>query len=152
MPIKKLKIIGVTTILVSFSLLSLSAFSLSEPDKEAIAKRIAPEGQVSVVEAPKSEITSATTTKPSATTLVAAPPDGKTVYEQHCQMCHATGAANSPKFGNQNDWKKRIAQGENTLVEHALHGYKNMPPKGGCPECSNESVAAAVKYMTEHSK
>ncbi len=77
---------------------------------------------------------------------------GQNRYEQTCKMCHETGLADAPKFGNKADWKPRIDQGMETLVKNAIHGFKAMPPKGGCVSCSDEEIQKAVEYMVSKSK
>lgn len=72
---------------------------------------------------------------------------GEKVYQTYCTACHSTGAAGAPKLGDAAAWKPRIAQGINVLIEHATQGYKMMPPKGTCINCSNDDIAAAVNYM-----
>lgn len=82
--------------------------------------------------------------------------EGKKVYDTACFACHATGAANAPKLGDKAEWGPRIAQGMDTLNEHAIKGYQGskgvMPAKGGRADLSDEAVAAAVAYMVEESK
>ncbi len=80
----------------------------------------------------------------------AAPATGKSgeeVYKATCSMCHAAGLMAAPKFGDKELWAPRIAQGYDTLVNHAVHGIRNMPAKGGNPGLSDAEVAGAVKYM-----
>jgi len=72
---------------------------------------------------------------------------GEEVYNGVCMMCHATGMMQSPKFGDASAWEPRIAQGYDTLLEHAIKGYNMMPAKGGNPGLSDEEVASAVKHM-----
>src|SRR6185503_15159176 len=48
--------------------------------------------------------------------------EGKSVYDQTCHVCHATGLAGSPKFGDKAAWAPRIATGMDTLYNAALHG------------------------------
>jgi cytochrome c oxidase subunit II len=78
--------------------------------------------------------------------------DGKGVYDQTCQMCHATGLAGAPKFGDKAVWGPRIAQGEATLWNHAISGIRMMPPKGGNVALSDAQVKAAVDYMVSKAK
>lgn len=80
------------------------------------------------------------------------PNTGHDIYEDHCAVCHATGAANAPKFGDANDWTPRIAQGIDVLYQHAINGYNSMPMKGTCVTCSNAEVKAAVDYLVNNSK
>lgn len=76
---------------------------------------------------------------------------GDQVYTEKCAMCHAGGIAGAPKLGEASAWSARVAQGEATLFEHAINGYQGaagfMPAKGGCTDCGDEEVKAAVKYM-----
>lgn len=73
--------------------------------------------------------------------------DGKAVYTAVCVACHATGAAGAPKAGDTGAWSARIAQGFDTLVQHAVNGIRAMPPKGGNADLDNIEVARAVAYM-----
>ena len=82
----------------------------------------------------------------------AAAADGKAVYDQTCQMCHATGLAGAPKFGDKAAWAPRIAQGLATLSDHAIHGIRTMPAKGGNMGLSDVQVSAAVSYMVSAAK
>jgi len=80
---------------------------------------------------------------------------GQNVYQQACATCHKGGLAGAPIVGDKEQWKARIAQGMDVLVEHAINGYQGslgyMPPKGGQIQLSDEEVAAAVRYMTDSS-
>lgn len=81
----------------------------------------------------------------------AAGKSGEEVYKAVCSMCHAAGLMAAPKFGDKDLWAPRIAQGYDTLVNHAVHGIRNMPAKGGNPGLSDAEVAGAVKYMANAS-
>lgn len=110
-----------------------------EPDtmvEAATIERIKPFGEVNIGAAP----------------VAVASADGKGTYSASCAACHATGAAGAPKFGDKGAWKKRIAQGMDTLFDHAINGFKGMPAKGGNASLSDEAVEAAVKYMVKGSK
>ncbi|MGB4813131.1 MAG: c-type cytochrome [Methylophilaceae bacterium] len=72
---------------------------------------------------------------------------GEEVFKATCAMCHNTGMMNAPKFGDKEAWKPRIAQGYDTLVNHAVNGIRSMPAKGGNSSLSDDEVAGAVKYM-----
>jgi cytochrome c5 len=84
----------------------------------------------------------------------AAPParSGQQIFTSVCAMCHASGLAGAPKFGDKAAWKPRIAQGKDTLYDHALHGFKAMPAKGTCTTCSDAEIKSAVDYMVERSQ
>ena len=81
---------------------------------------------------------------------------GQQTYQQACFACHGTGVAGAPKIGDKAAWAPRIAQGNATLYEHALKGFKGntgvMPAKGGRVDLSDDVVKAAVDYMVANSK
>ena len=123
----------------------LSSASTSVQDdpmvQEATESRIAPIGQVNT----------GAVAAPAAATA-AGPVDGKAIYDQACFACHGTGAAGAPKLGDSGAWSARIGQGMDTLNDHALNGFKAMPPRGGQAGLDDESVKAAVKYIVDNSK
>jgi len=77
---------------------------------------------------------------------------GMETYKTACFACHGTGAAGAPKLGDSAAWSARIAQGDDILLDHALKGFKGMPPKGGRMDLSDDVIAAAVDYMVSESK
>ena len=81
---------------------------------------------------------------------------GNNIYSSKCFTCHSSGVAGAPKLGDQTDWRPRIAQGMDTLLEHATTGFKGsagyMPPKGGYSTLSNAELSAAVAYMVSKSQ
>ena len=105
-------------------------------DKEAIAKRIAPVGQVYVAGAV------------AASEAASGPRSGEKVYQTACFACHGTGALDAPKKGDA-AWKPRMEQGFDTLLKHAIEGIRAMPARGTCGDCSDDEIAAAIKFMTE---
>lgn len=102
-------------------------------------ERIRPVG-VAVAEAPAAA--SASNPAPAAAVR-----SGEAVYNAACMACHTSGAAGAPKLGDKAAWAPRIAQGNSTLVQHALQGFKGMPAKGGCANCSDAEIKAAVEYI-----
>ena len=76
---------------------------------------------------------------------------GKATYGKVCFACHAQGIAGAPKFADVAAWETRIAQGHDTLLQHALGGYTGqagmMPARGGNPTLTDAEVGAAVDYM-----
>ncbi len=77
-------------------------------------------------------------------------------YSKICFACHDQGVAGAPKIGSKSDWETRIAQGTDTLYQHAINGYQGklgfMPPRGGCADCSDPDIKAAVDYLTSKSR
>jgi len=85
---------------------------------------------------------------------VATPLTGPQVYNAVCIACHAApGIGGAPALGNADAWAPRIAQGMNTLIDHALHGFTGstgvMPMKGERVDLSDEEIIGAVEYMVE---
>ena len=78
--------------------------------------------------------------------------DGKAVYDKTCSVCHATGLAGAPKFGDKAAWAPRIATGIPTLHNAALKGLNAMPPRGGNMALSDAEVTAAADYMVGAAK
>jgi cytochrome c5 len=72
---------------------------------------------------------------------------GEAVYQSACVACHGTGAAGSPKLGDAAAWGPRLKQGFDTLVTHAVEGFKAMPAKGGNPDLDPIEVARAVAFI-----
>ena len=92
---------------------------------------------------------------PSSTPEAAAAPlTGPQVYNAVCIACHAPpGVGGAPALGDGDAWAARIAQGMDTLIDHALHGFSSstgvMPRKGGRVDLSDEEIIGAVEYMVE---
>ena len=66
-----------------------------------------------------------------------------------CAGLSASGAAGAPKTGDVGAWAARMDQGLETLVKHAIDGYKAMPARGLCADCSDQEIADAVAYMID---
>ncbi len=76
---------------------------------------------------------------------------GEEVTKNVCAMCHAAGLMQAPTIGNKEQWAPRIAQGYETLVQHAIAGIRNMPARGGNPDLTDVEVANAVAHMANAS-
>ena len=77
---------------------------------------------------------------------------GSDVYGAKCAMCHASGAAGAPKLGDVAAWAPRVAAGNDTLYSNAIGGFKGMPAKGLCFDCSDDEIKAAVDHMVSNSQ
>ncbi len=84
--------------------------------------------------------------------VASGPRSGEQVYGAACVACHDSGVAGAPKITVAADWAPRIAQGEETLISHAINGIRGMPPKGTCMNCSDEEIKLAVEYMVGKSQ
>jgi cytochrome c5 len=76
---------------------------------------------------------------------------GEEVYKLACGACHTAGVAGAPKTGDAAAWAPRIRQGYETLVTHAVAGFKAMPAKGGNADLDQIEVARAVVHMANAS-
>ncbi len=98
--------------------------------QEAISARLQPVGQIMVTEGGA----------PGARS-------GKAVYDAVCFSCHATGAANSPKFADTSSWSTRIAKGYDALVKSVTNGLNAMPARGGAPDLTDDEIKRAVAFI-----
>jgi len=98
---------------------------------EAVADRLKPVGSVVLAEAGGAR----------------ALQTGEAVYKLACAACHAAGVAGAPKTGDVGSWAPRLKQGYDTLVKHAVEGFKGMPAKGGNADLDPIEVARAVAYL-----
>lgn len=101
-----------------------------------------------------SEETDTTQTAPVATVAVKPALTGPQVYNAVCIACHSPpGVGGAPAFGDAAAWAPRIAQGMDTLIEHALNGFTGktgvMPKKGERVDLSDDEVIGAVEYMVD---
>jgi cytochrome c5 len=72
---------------------------------------------------------------------------GQAIWEGTCKVCHSVGLAGAPIIGNKDAWAPRIARGKDSLYQHALEGWGDMPSRGGNPDLSDDQVKLAVDYM-----
>lgn len=70
-------------------------------------------------------------------------------YNKSCGMCHNTGAAGAPKKGDKAAWAARNKQGEAVMLGRVKNGFKAMPPKGLCMDCTDADFKALIKFMSK---
>ena len=73
--------------------------------------------------------------------------DPEAVYNRVCGACHSGQLPMAPKKGDQEAWTPRLAKGMGTLVQHVTQGFKAMPPRGLCMDCSTEDYQAINALM-----
>lgn len=138
-------------ILVGASFLSDTTQVRSDEYMAATVDRIRPVGQVYLpgdeTSASQPQVKVAVQAEPVATVR-----SGPQVYNEACLMCHGSGIGGAPMLVDKESWAPRIAQGNETLYQHAIEGYTGqygyMPPKGARMDLSDDEVKGAVDYMT----
>ena len=146
--------IGILVVAIKMSRESQSEYSGdAEAYAAAVAERIRPLGEVYLPGQQLAEPTIETAVEPEP---VATLMTGPQVYNGACIACHGTGVGGAPVVGDQEEWAPRIAQGMDTLNDHAINGYTGsagvMIAKGGRLDLSDGEIAGAVDYMVEESR
>ena len=119
-----------------------AAVDLTDAQRAEIEARIAPAGQSCLVG-------DSSCAQAAAAVASSGPRSGEEVYNAACMACHATGAGGAPVYGDATAWAERIAKGADVLHDSGINGVAGtgMMAKGGCMNCSDEEVMAAVDYM-----
>jgi cytochrome c5 len=76
---------------------------------------------------------------------------GRVVFSEKCLTCHEGGRKGAPVLGETEDWRERLDQPLDTLIEHAIGGHGRMPPRGD-QDLSDQDVAAAVAYVVNRAR
>lgn len=79
------------------------------------------------------------------------PNAGEKIYTHFCATCHAPNpliSVAAPSMGVKKDWEPYI---KNQTVDQMMKvidsGLGAMPPRGGCFECSDDELKAAIIFM-----
>jgi cytochrome c5 len=70
------------------------------------------------------------------------------LYQSSCSICHGGGVAGAPKSFDAEAWSERLEKGKETLLAHAIGGFKGMPPLGMCSDCTKEDLVDLIDYMS----
>ena len=140
--IKSLKIFSIFALA---SLFSLTAMAVSDQALSEIEARIKPVGDVCL---------QGDASCGGAAVASAGARSGEDVYNAACMACHSTGAAGAPRLGEAAEWTDRHAKGTDALYDSGVNGLPGtgIIAKGGCMNCSDDEVRAAVDYMLEGSQ
>ena len=155
--------LGVLTLVLIFTAWTIYEHEPKEVDPNAakqLAASLAPNGAVYAGNTGRAAMEAAQAAAAKAAAAQVAfggSTDGKTIFDGVCTACHTVGVLGAPKLGSKEAWAPRIAEGINTLVEHAINGYhgpdgNTMPPKGNYPSLNDAQVKAAVSWMVDQSK
>lgn len=74
--------------------------------------------------------------------------DPEALYNRTCAACHAGQLPQAPKVGDQAAWEPRLARGVDVLVVQVIQGFKAMPPRGLCMDCSTEDYRSVILWMS----
>lgn len=69
-------------------------------------------------------------------------------YARSCHTCHGNRASTAPLTGFAADWQPRLRQGTAVLQGHVRDGYKGMPARGFCNDCSDQDFEALTAFMS----
>ena len=81
---------------------------------------------------------------------------GQQIFEENCARCHDSffggffGGA--PRIGKQKAWKDIIPEGKNSMLQNTIDGKGRMKKRGGCEDCSDDDLRAAIDYIIEQSQ
>lgn len=79
------------------------------------------------------------------------PHAGEKIYDHFCSSCHARKPLiplGAPRIGVKSDWTPYTkSQSIDTMVKVIDSGVGAMPPRGGCFECTDQDLKAAIEYM-----
>ena len=118
--------------------------------QKLIDQRLAPIGDVQIAGSASSQAAS-NAPAPAGAAAPAVAETGKQIWEGTCSACHQTGALGAPRIGNKAEWAPHLAKGLAVLEQHALHGFLQMPAKGGNPALTDAQVIKALEYMISQS-
>lgn len=121
------------------------AHEMTEPlEIQAVDANISPVAHEAVAGRDNSALAAMETAK--AAPVADVPASGEAAFTQVCSSCHSAGINGAPKIGDHAAWGPRIAQGKETLYQHAIAGKGAMPPKGGTA-WPDATIRSAVDYM-----
>jgi cytochrome c5 len=133
--------------MITIAAATAAAVDLTDAQRAAIEERIKPVGESCLV----GDADCGGAATPAGGELARS---GEDVYNTACMACHMTGAAGAPKLGDVAAWADRLAKGTDALYVSGINGLPGtgMIAKGGCMNCSDDEVKAAVDHMIEGSQ
>ncbi|MCG8670023.1 MAG: c-type cytochrome [Pseudomonadales bacterium] len=70
------------------------------------------------------------------------------VYQTYCFACHDTGAASAPVLSNRDFWQA-VSNDRERLYRVTIKGFKAMPPKGTCFDCTDQQLTQVVDWIID---
>jgi cytochrome c5 len=68
-------------------------------------------------------------------------------WMRSCALCHVRGEADAPVIGDTEEWQRRLAQGEESILRRVIDGYRAMPPLGYCMSCEESDFREMIAFM-----
>jgi cytochrome c5 len=126
----------------SFLIIFFAAYAEAGCKKHTLEERISPVGSVCVEgEECKADVVEVADAAPKAAR------SGSEIAGDYCLGCHQTGVMNAPKTGS--TFKDLASKGMPELLKVAKKGKNAMPRKGGCGDCSDDELSAAIQHMID---
>lgn len=82
------------------------------------------------------------------------PKASEKIYLEFCAVCHDKDPQiplGAPRIGVPSDWTSRHKTLDE-MTNSVLEGLNAMPARGGCFECTDELLKAAIQYMIPKEK
>jgi len=74
----------------------------------------------------------------------------KTLYKNNCSRCHDKGIMGAPKLNDRADWQERLSlRGVEGLRSSLYKGFKRMPKKGGCFNCTANELDSLLDFVLQ---
>lgn len=77
---------------------------------------------------------------------------GEEIFRAFCKSCHTSQIIKAPNIGDRQVWRIRISQGNDILLAHVINGYRGMPSRGTCSNCSVEELKRTIEYIVSESR
>jgi cytochrome c5 len=78
---------------------------------------------------------------------------GEEVFETHCANCHSGGFggffSGAPDIDDPDDWKDLTPKGIDGLTATTISGIGEMAARGGCMECTDAEIRAAIEHILQ---
>ena len=68
-------------------------------------------------------------------------------WSRSCALCHINGEAGAPVVGDNEEWQRCLAEGEESSLTRVIEGYASMPPLGYCMSCEESDFRAMIAFM-----
>lgn len=78
--------------------------------------------------------------------------NGQAVFQESCAACHRSGIAGAPMPSDSARWADLRKKGFETLVDHAINGFRAHPPRGGTFQLLGDDIRDAVFFMSTPQK